>query len=70
VEAWIGTEDLLPRRVRLDMSADGSRVAEGVGAVDIDLTANMSAFGEPVDIQAPADAQTLDPENLGGLVGG
>lgn len=70
VEAWIGTEDLLPRRVHLALSANGARLAEGVGAVEIDLVADMSAFDEPVDIQAPANPQTLDPDQLGGLVGG
>jgi hypothetical protein len=70
MEAWIGTEDLLPRRVHLVLAADGARVAEGVGAVDIDLTADLSAWDEPVDIQAPANPQELDTEGLGGLFGG
>ena len=70
VEMWIGTEDLLPRRVHLVLKADGTGVADGVGKVDIDLTADFSAFDEPVDIQAPSNPQPLDPDQLGSLVGG
>ena len=70
VEAWIGTEDLLPRRVHLVLDADAARVAEGVGQVSIDLTADMSAWGEPVDIAAPANPRELDTDQLGGLFGG
>jgi len=70
VEAWIGTEDLLPRRVRLVLAADAARVAEGVGAVAIDLTADLSAWNEPVDIQAPSNPRDLDTDQLGGLFGG
>lgn len=70
VEAWVGVSDLLPRRVHLVLEADGTRLDAGVGAVDIDLTANLSAFDEPVDIQAPRDAQPLDLDQLGGLTGG
>jgi hypothetical protein len=70
VEAWIGTEDLLPRRVHLVLDADGARIAEGVGRVEIDLTANMTEWGQPVDIQAPANPQELDTDQLGGLFGG
>jgi hypothetical protein len=66
----VGTEDLLPRRVRLTLDADGRRLADGVGAIDLDLRADLSAFGEPVDIVAPADAQELDLDRLGSLVGG
>jgi hypothetical protein len=69
VEFWIGTEDLLPRRVHLVLSADGG-VVEGVGPVSVDLTANMSAWGEPVDIAAPANPRDLDADQLGGLFGG
>ena len=70
VEAWIGTEDLLPRRVHLVLDADAARIAEGVGKVNIDLTATMSAWGEPVDIQAPANPRELNTDQLGGLFGG
>ena len=70
VEAWIGTEDLLPRRVHLVLDADAARIAEGVGQVNIDLTATMSAWGEPVDIQAPANPRELNTDQLGGLFGG
>jgi hypothetical protein len=70
VEAWIGTEDLLPRRVHLVLSADGSDISSTVGPVDLDLTANLSAFGDPVDITAPQDARDLDLNQLGSLIGG
>ena len=70
VETWIGTEDLLPRRVHLVLDADAARIAEGVGQVNIDLTATMSAWGEPVDIQAPANPRELNTDQLGGLFGG
>jgi hypothetical protein len=70
VAFWIGTEDLLPRRVHLVLKADGAGIAEGVGAIDIDLTASFSAFDEPVDIQAPSNPQTLDPDQLGSFFGG
>jgi len=72
LETWIGTEDLLPRRIRLVLTGDGSALGaqSGVGAFDIDLTADLSAYGEPVDIQAPRDAQELDLDQLGGFAGG
>jgi len=70
LEAWIGTEDLLPRRVHLVLRGDGSGLGAGVGAIDLDLTADLTAYGEPVDIQAPRDAQTLDLDQLGSFAGG
>jgi hypothetical protein len=72
LETWIGTEDLLPRRIHLVLTGDGSGLGPqaGVGAFDIDLTADLSAYGEPVDIQAPRDAQELDLDQLGGFAGG
>lgn len=66
VEAWVGTEDLLPRRVRLDARGEG----RGVREADVDLTATLSDFGADVEIEAPAGARRLDPEQLGALVGG
>jgi hypothetical protein len=70
VEAWIGTEDLLPRRVHLVLDADGARLSDAVGNVAIDLTADLSAWGEPVDITAPANPRELNTDQLGGLFGG
>lgn len=70
VEAWVGTEDLLPRRVRLVLDADGARLSPEVGDVAVDLTASLSAFGEPVDIQPPDNPRDLDLDQLGSIVGG
>ena len=61
---------LRPRRVHLVLRGDGTGVVDGVGAIDLDLTATLSAFDEPVDIQAPRDARELDLDELGGLTGG
>ena len=50
--------------------ATGPASARAVGPVNIDLTADLSAFGEPVDITAPTGAKDLDLNDLGSLVGG
>lgn len=70
VEAWIGTEDLRPRRVHIVLKADGTGVVDGVRTIDVDLTATLSAFDEPVDIQAPRNPRELDLTELGSLAGG
>ena len=69
VEAWIGTEDLRPRRVRVVLKADGL-TGLPVRSIDLDLTADLSAFDEPADIRAPRDARPLDLDQLGALTGG
>ena len=69
-EAWIGTGDLLPRRVHVVLAAEGAKLAPGVGKINLDLTVNLSAFNEPVDITAPKNAKPLDLNNLGSLIGG
>ena len=38
--------------------------------VSIDLTANLSAWGEPVNIAPPPNPRELDTDQLGGLFGG
>lgn len=68
-EFWIGTADLLPRRVHVVLKGDGTGVVDGVGAIDLDLTAGFSDWGQPVDITEPQNARPLDPSGLGGLVG-
>jgi hypothetical protein len=69
VEFWVGTEDLLPRRVHAVLRGDGQGVAEGLGAIDLDLSADFSDWGEVVDIPEPQNARPLDPDAIGGLVG-
>jgi hypothetical protein len=69
-EAWIGTEDLLPRRVHVTLAADGARLQQDLGDIALDLTVDLSDFDAPVDITAPSDARPLDPNDLGSLVGG
>jgi len=68
-EFWVGTGDLLPRRVHIVLRGDGAGVTDGVGAIDLDLTADFSDWGEQVDIPEPQDARPLDADALGGLVG-
>jgi hypothetical protein len=68
-EFWVGTGDLLPRRVHVVLRGDGRGVVDGVGAIDLDLTADFTDWGERVDIPEPQDARPLDPDALGGLVG-
>lgn len=68
-EFWVGTEDLRPRRVHVVLKGDGTGVVDGVGAIDVDLTADFTNWGERVDIPEPRDAQPLDPNGLGGVLG-
>ena len=56
--------------MHLVLDADAARVAEGVGTVVIDLTADLTAWGEPVDIAPPPNPRELDTDQLGGLFGG
>jgi hypothetical protein len=69
-EFWVGTSDLLPRRVHVVLNGDGQGVVEGLGAIDLDLTADFTDWGQAVDIPEPKDARPLDPNGLGGLLGG
>jgi hypothetical protein len=68
-EFWVATDDLRPRRVHVVLKGDGTGVVDGVGAIDVDLTADFTNWGERVDIPEPQDAQPLDPNGLGGLLG-
>jgi hypothetical protein len=68
-EFWVGTEDLLPRRVHVVLKGDGTGVVDGLGAIDLDLTADFTDWGQKADIQEPQDARPLDPNSLGGVLG-
>ena len=48
---------------------DRQGVAEGVGPIDLDLTADFSDWGQPVGHPRPQNARPLDPNGLGGLIG-
>ncbi len=57
--------------MHLVLGADAARIVEGVGTVRIDLTADLSAWGEPVDIAGRRpNPRELDTDQLGGLFGG
>lgn len=71
IELWIGTEDDLPRRVRLALDAEGPEAAEaGLGTLRVDATIGLSDFDGPVEIEDPAPLVTLDPQDLGDLLPG
>lgn len=70
LEAWIGTDDLLPRRIRLSMRTDGElRSLPGLASLQIDATLTFSDYGAGEAIVAPPDARTLRVEDLTGLLG-
>lgn len=79
----VGQEDKLPRRLRLSFDLRPAELAESarekeeelrqVERVRASFTVNMSAWGEPVEIDPPADFQPLEQlaqRFLGGAVGG
>ncbi len=71
VDVWIGTEDLLPRRVTAKMRFDGrvSALPE-LSTGSFDLDAGFSKWGEQMDITAPTTDRVLDPKNAQSVLGG
>ncbi len=57
-------------RVLQVSEADGARLQQGLGDVELDLTVDLSDFDAPVDITAPSDTRPLNLDDLGSLVGG
>jgi lipoprotein LprG len=51
---WVGDDDNLPRRMRTD-------------AMGMSMTIDFTAWGEPVDIQAPSEDQLSDKDPFGGM---
>jgi hypothetical protein len=71
IDAWIGTRDLLPRRVRFSLQTSGGlRELTSLAALSLDATLDFSAFGDPVDIAAPENPRALRLEDLTSLIGG
>ncbi len=62
VEFWIATADLLPRRLHLVLDADAAGIADGVGQVAIDLTADLTEWGQAVEHPGPGGRAGARPE--------
>jgi hypothetical protein len=70
LEIWIGESDLLPRRIQVGITLDGEVRDVAFGRLDLDGTLNLSAYGEPVEITAPPDAEPLPLDDIAALLGG
>ncbi|MEW6582855.1 MAG: LppX_LprAFG lipoprotein [Actinomycetota bacterium] len=69
-DAWIGREDLLVRRVVIDLAARGPlRSLPDVTSLTLAATLDFSAFDARVEVTAPAGARPLDLDDLGPLLG-
>lgn len=70
IEVWVGTADLLPRRIAVDLRLAGD-IAElpEISAAAVDATVDLSEYDEDVTIRAPADAQPVAVEDLFNLFG-
>ncbi len=70
ITAWVGVDDNLLYRLRLQIE---ERAAETdvarVGGINVDLTAEFRDYGEPVEIEPPANAQRVSPDALAELLG-
>jgi len=71
VDVWIGTKDLLPRRVTAKLRFDGRVTAlPQLSTASLDLDATFSRYGDEVDIAAPSTDKVLDLDQAQTLVGG
>jgi hypothetical protein len=67
IDVWVGTADLLPRRVRVSLVASGIDPLPAVRRLTLDATVGFRDYGAEVRIEAPAGAQPVRPEDLGAL---
>lgn len=65
---YVGTTDLLPRRVVLELSGDAGTA--GTGPVELRVRADLSDFDDAGDIVLPETTQRITPDQLGSLIGG
>lgn len=71
VDVWVNAEDLRPRRVHVVLDVpDASAIAPDLRSLAVDVTATVTGYDEPVQIEAPADARSLSLDELGSLAGG
>jgi len=75
VDYWIGVDDQYMYKAQFGASLDtsGQKDMEGVSAMSAKGTVSMSAFGEPVEVEAPKDAKSFDTfmqQLFGGMMGG
>ena len=75
VDYWIGVDDQYMYKAQFGASLDtsGQKDMEGVSAVSAKGTVSMSAFDEPVEVEAPKDAKSFDTfmnQLFGGMMGG
>ena len=75
VDYWIGVDDQYMYKAQFGASLDtsGQKDMEGVSAVTAKGTVSMSAFDEPVEVEAPQDAKSFDTfmnQLFGGMMGG
>lgn len=70
IEVWVGTADLLPRRIAVDLRLAGD-IPEfpDLSEAAVDARIDLSEYGEDVTITAPDDAQPVPLEDLFSLFG-
>jgi hypothetical protein len=69
---WVGVDDMLMRKAEFTAALDtaGIEGMEGVEGMTMKLTVTMSDFNEPVSVEAPANAKSIDAlmeQMLGGM---
>lgn len=71
VDVWVGADDMLIHKATADVvSKDPLDAAPQVKALDLKVSASLSDFDAPVDVEAPAGARTVDLDSITGLLGG
>jgi hypothetical protein len=75
VDYWIGVEEPYMYKARFGASMDtsGQQDMEGVTGMTMQGTVSMSAFDEPVEVEAPKNAKSFDAfmnQLFGGMMGG
>jgi hypothetical protein len=71
IDVWIGTEDLLPRRIVVAVRYAGRVDAlRQLRSADLDLDLRVTDIGDATEITAPETTEALDLDRLGSLAGG